>query len=137
MKFMVMLLGTQADYDAMRGESSPGAPAWSEDELAAMVRYMTALNKDLADSGELVEGQGLADPSRSRKVTADADGRPVVEDGPYGEGNEFLAGYWVVDCTDVDRACEIAARAHACPVPAGTAAGPPVVVRPVSEGPSS
>ncbi|MGW7126142.1 hypothetical protein [Streptomyces sp. NPDC054901] len=39
----------------------------------------------------------------------------------------------VVDVTDFARAAEIAARAHACPVPEG-APNYPVVVRPVDEG---
>jgi hypothetical protein len=135
MKYMLMLLGTQADYDAMSGAGSAGAPGWSEDELKAMFQYMGALNDDLAERGEWVDGQGLSEPSQARQVTADADGRPVVSDGPYGETKEMLAGYWVVDCDSPERAYEIAARAYACPVPAGTATPPPVVVRPVPDAP--
>lgn len=135
MKYMLMILGSQADYDAMSGTPSPGAPAWSEDELKAMFQHMGALNDDLAESGELVDAQGLGEPSQSRLVTTDADGRPVVSDGPYGETKEVLAGYWVVDCATPERAYEIAARAYACPVPAGTATAPPVVVHPIQDGP--
>lgn len=135
MKYMLMLLATQADYDAMNGKASPGAPVWSRDELRAMFRHMEALNDDLVKSGEWVDGQGLDEPSRTRLVTADADGRPAVSEGPYGEAKEFLAGYWVVNCESPERAYEIAARAHACPVPAGTAAAPPVIVRPVPDAP--
>lgn len=135
MKYMLMLLGTQADYDAMSGTGSPGAPAWGADEREAMLQHMGALNDDLVASGEWVDGQGLSEPTQARLIAADADGRPVVSDGPYGEAKEVLAGYWVVDCESPDRAYEIAARAYACPVPAGTATAPPVIVRPVAEAP--
>jgi hypothetical protein len=135
MKYMLMLLGTQADYEAMSGNPSPGAPAWSEDELKAMFEHMGELNDELTRKGEWVDGQGLSEPSQAKLVTADATGRPVVSDGPYGETKEFLAGYWVVDCESAERAYEIAARAYSAPVPEGTATAPPVIVRPIPDAP--
>ncbi|MFJ3514404.1 MULTISPECIES: YciI family protein [unclassified Streptomyces] len=130
MKYMLMVLGKQSDYDAMGGAANSDSPGWSESDLKAMFDYMGALNDDLAESGEWVDGQGLADPSQARLVTAAADGSPVVSDGPYGEAKEVLAGYWIVDVADFARAAEIAARAYACPVPEG-APNYPVVVHPV------
>ncbi|MFG2987831.1 YciI family protein [Streptomyces sp. NPDC048257] len=130
MKYMLMVLGKQADYDAMGGAANIDSPGWSEADLKAMFDYMGALNDDLAESGEWVDGQGLADPRQARLVTAAGDGSPVISDGPYGEAKEVLAGYWIVDVADFDRAAEIAARAYACPVPEG-APNYPVVVHPV------
>uniref|UniRef100_A0AAU2K3S3 YciI family protein n=1 Tax=Streptomyces sp. NBC_00049 TaxID=2903617 RepID=A0AAU2K3S3_9ACTN len=130
MKYMLMVLGSQADYDAMAGKASADNPAWSEAEVKAMFDHMGALNNDLAESGEWVDGQGLTEPRLTRFVTAGPDGAPVVSDGPYGESKEVLAGYWIVDVADFARAAEIAARAYACPAPAG-APNYPVVIRPV------
>ncbi|THA23835.1 hypothetical protein E4198_03025 [Streptomyces sp. RKND-216] len=135
MKYMLMLMSAQKYYDAMSGNSSPGAPAWSESELKAMFQHMEKLNQDLVASGEWVDAQGLAEPSQTRLVTADKDGRPVVSDGPFGETKEVLAGYWIVDVETPERAYEIAARAYSCPVPEGSDPEPAVVVRPVSDGP--
>ncbi|MEV6331315.1 YciI family protein [Streptomyces sp. NPDC051909] len=132
MKYLVMVQGSQADYDAMNGKASPQSPAWSEQELRAMFAYMNSINDDLAESGEWVDGQGLVEPARTRFVTADAEGRPVVTDGPYGETKEVLAGYWVVDCASLERVTEIAARVAQCPQPAG-APEYPVVIRPIDE----
>ncbi|MET9319339.1 YciI family protein [Streptomyces sp. NPDC003038] len=132
MKYMLMLLGKQADYDAMGGKASGDSPAWSEADLKAMFDHMRALNDDLAEAGELVDGQGLAEPRQARLVTAGADGSPVVSDGPYGETKEVLAGYWIVDVPDFARAAEIAARAYACPIPEGSP-NYPVVVHPVGD----
>ncbi|PIM70207.1 hypothetical protein CTU88_23535 [Streptomyces sp. JV178] len=133
MKYLMMIQGTQADYAAMGGDASEGAPAWTQEDVRAMFAHMTALNKDLTESGEMIDGQGLAEPARTRFVTLGADGKPVVADGPYAETEEVLAGYWLLDCAGLDRVTEIAARVAQCPQPAG-AKEYPVVIRPVMDG---
>ncbi|MEV6316923.1 YciI family protein [Streptomyces sp. NPDC051776] len=133
MKFIIMLTGKQAAYDAMNGKATEGIPAWTEGDLKAMFDHMGALNDDLSARGELVDAQGLVEPKQAKLVTAAADGTPIVSDGPYGESKEVLAGYWLVDVESPERAYEIAARAHRCPVPEGTADDPPVIVRPVGD----
>lgn len=98
-----------------------------------MFAFMQSINDDLAESGELVDAQGLAEPARVRHVTAGQDGRPVITDGPYGETKELLAGYWVLDCESLDRVTEIAARVARCPAPEGSREYP-VVIHPIMEG---
>ncbi|MFF9121216.1 YciI family protein [Streptomyces massasporeus] len=133
MKYLVMVQGTQADYDAMRGKASADSPAWSEEELQTMFAYMGAINDDLAESGELVDGQGLAEPAQTRHVTVGDDGKAVITDGPYSETKELLAGYWVLECESLERVTEIADRVARCPQPAG-APDHPVVIRPIMDG---
>jgi hypothetical protein len=135
MKYMLMVLGRQDDYDAMSGAAPRQGARWTEADLKAMYDFMSAVNDDLAESGEWVEGQGLTAPSEARLVSAARDGRPVISDGPYGETEEVLAGYWIIDCAGIERATEIAARIHPCPQPEG-APNYPVVVRPVQGGPA-
>lgn len=132
MKYLVMVQGAQADYGAMNGKASDRSPAWSEQELRAMFAYMNAINDDLSETGEFVDGQGLVEPAKTRFVTADEEGRPVVTDGPYGETKEVLAGYWVLDCASLERVTEIAARVAQCPAPAGSPVYP-VVIRQIDE----
>ncbi|MEU6877712.1 YciI family protein [Streptomyces sp. NPDC046712] len=136
MKYLVMVQGSQVDYDAMTGKGSEQSPVWSEQDLKAMFEHMGSINNDLAESGELVDAQGLVEPGRTRFVSVDKDGRPVITDGPYGETKELLAGYWVLDCADLDRVTEIAARVARCPQPAG-APEYPVVIRQIDERPAS
>ncbi|MGW8883436.1 YciI family protein [Streptomyces sp. NPDC055749] len=133
MKYLVMVQGSQADYNAMSGNASPQSPAWSEKELQAMFSFMQGINDDLAESGELVDGQGLTEPGKTRHVGIGDDGRPVITDGPYGETKEVLAGYWVLDCESLDRVTEIAARVAQCPQPEG-APEYPVVIRAIQGG---
>ncbi|MEV0380597.1 YciI family protein [Nonomuraea sp. NPDC050643] len=115
MKYMILSYASQQDYDAMSGKETPRA-VWTPEDLAAMSQFMETVNKELEESGELVETRGLAAPVHTRRVGA-RDGVPFVTDGPYAETQEVLAGYWVVECASFDRATEIAARLGQCPYP--------------------
>ncbi|MFJ9031505.1 YciI family protein [Streptomyces sp. NPDC102274] len=132
MKYLVMVQSAQADYDAMAGKASDHSPAWSEKDLRAMFSYMQELNNDLAESGEIVDGNGLAEPAATRLVGLGEDGRPVITDGPYGETKELLAGYWVLDCESLERVTEIAERVLRSPAPEGSPIYP-VVIRPIPD----
>jgi hypothetical protein len=132
MKYMILLYGSQQDYDAMTGKQVPGKPAWGAEDFAAMGAFMVEFTKGLAESGELVETRGLTAPVHARRIEL-TDGVPVVTDGPYAETQEVLAGYWVVDCESFDRATQIAARLSNCPGPAGAAADAVIDVRPIAD----
>src|SRR5437899_12101102 len=108
MKFVILTYAPQQDYDAMTGKAS-GKTAWSAKDVAAMGAFMEACNKELADSGELVETRGLTAPVHARRVQL-REGVPVVTDGPFAETVEVLAGYWIVECDSFDRATEIPCR---------------------------
>ena len=127
MKYMIMLYGSQQDYDVLSGKPSD-KPAMSPEEIAAMHEYMGAFNRKLVESGEFVDAQGLTAPVHARRVRL-RSGAPVVTDGPYPETQEVLAGYTIVDVTGLDRAIEIAAGL----VDPG-AEGQYVDVRPVVDG---
>jgi hypothetical protein len=107
MKYMIMLYGSQQDYDVLVGKPTD-KPPMSAEEVAAMHAYMESFHKRLADSGELVDARGLTAPVHARRVRL-RDGAPVVTDGPYAETQEVLAGYTIVECDSFDRATEIAA----------------------------
>lgn len=136
MKYLVMVQGSQADYDAMSGTgSAEGGPAWGEQDRKAMFAHMDALNKDLEESGEMLYCDGLTAPDEARFVTAGANGGPpVVTDSPYDRTQVLLAGYWVLECPSLERVTEIATRVVACPQPAG-APYRAVAIRPIGEAP--
>ncbi|GGJ11074.1 YciI family protein [Streptomyces brasiliensis] len=133
MKYLVMVQATQADYEGMRGKASPHAPSWTQEELQAMYAFMGAINDDLAETGELVDAQGLAEPAQTRLVTRGKDGNAVITDGPYSETKELMAGYWVLECESLERVTEIAERVTRCPGPEGLT-DYPVVIRPIMDG---
>jgi hypothetical protein len=79
------------------------------DEGSARMGEVEAIMAELTESGELVGGEALADPSQSRTVRPQG-GVPVATDGPFAEAKEHMGGYLIVDCESVDRATEIATR---------------------------
>lgn len=64
---------------------------------------------------EMVERDVLLGGERLRPV-ADAttvrvrDGEVLVSDGPFAETKELVAGFAIVECTDLDEALEVAAK---------------------------
>ena len=99
MKYMIMMFGDQASMVETR----------STEWIKGMIRFMTDLDQELADSGELAASEGLADPTQATTVRFE-HGAPVPTDGPFAEAKESLAGYWIVDVEDEARALEIASR---------------------------
>ena len=120
MKYMIMLLGSQKDYDVLTGKADEGQ-AWSPQDIGAMHEFMGKWNQALIDSGEFVDAHGLSAPVHTRRISV-RDGAPVVTDGPYAETQEVLAGFTIVECASYDRATEIAAQLAETPQPQGAAA---------------
>jgi hypothetical protein len=109
---------------------------WKPEEIEAHLDYYKALNKELLESGELVQMEVLAGPDLAKIVTSDGTA-PVVTDGPFQEFKEWLAGYQIVDVESEERAIEIAAKVSAVPGPGGVATQQPIQVRQVmDEAPS-
>ncbi|RLP97337.1 hypothetical protein EAD98_07365 [Micromonospora sp. CV4] len=127
MKYMILLYGSQKDYDVLTGRTTD-RPAMSAEQIAAMHKHMETFHQALAESGELVDARGLSEPVHARRVQV-RDGAPVVTDGPYPETQEVLAGYTIVECASFDRATEIAAGLVDPDAPGGY-----VDVRPVLDG---
>lgn len=98
MKYMIMMFGDQATMVEVR------TTEW----IREMIRFMQGLDQELRDSGELVDSQGLADPTQAKTVRFDA-GVPVPTDGPFAEAKESLAGFLVIEGSE-ERAIEIASR---------------------------
>ena len=132
MKYMILVYGSQQDYDSIAGKAADGTPAWSAEDFAALGAFMESFTKDLAESGELVETRGLTAPVHARRIQLRND-VPVVTDGPYAESQEVLAGYWIVECDSFDRATEIAARLTTIPGPRHLRERGVVDVRPIAD----
>jgi hypothetical protein len=97
-KYMIMMFG---DQNTMMETKTP---EW----IRNMIGFMHDLTRELRESGELVDNQGLVDPSQATTVRFQ-NGIPVPTDGPFAEAKESLAGYFFVDVSE-ERAIEIASR---------------------------
>ncbi len=80
----------------------------SDDQRLEFGRSHMALSAALAESGELIVSEGLADPETAKRISV-RDGRTITTDGPFAEAKEYLAGFYLVDCETEERAVEIAA----------------------------
>jgi len=67
------------------------------------------LTEEMGKAGVLVVSEGLADPSLARWVSV-REGRAVASDGPFAEVKEHLAGFYLIDCEDLDEAVGWAAK---------------------------
>jgi hypothetical protein len=106
---------------------------WAAEDIKAHMDYYRALDKELTDSGELVENHALTGPELAKVVTSDGATAPVVTDGPFVEFKEMLAGYQLVDVESEERAIEIAARISCVPGPGGVPLQQPIGVRRVMD----
>jgi hypothetical protein len=122
MKYILMMHGKRDAWDEYA--------RWSKDDLQRNVDFMHRFNKELHNSGVLVDTNGLAWPREAKLVRAGNDGEPVT-DGVFPESKEFLAGYWVIDVETSEQAYKIAARASAAPGSGGEPANMPIEVRQV------
>jgi hypothetical protein len=98
MKYMLLIYDNPNTRDVFFGEQG-----------AELMAEADAIMRELTESGELVGGQALADPSNSKTVRV-RDGVPAVTDGPFAESKEQMGGYLIVECEREERAVEIAAR---------------------------
>ena len=108
MRYMLLLYG---------GERPP-----EDSEFYPAIR---AFRDECVERGVFVAADPLYEPHAATTVRV-RDGETLNLDGPFAETAEWLGGYFMLDCADLDEALELAAR---CPI----ASIGSVEVRPVRE----
>jgi hypothetical protein len=77
--------------------------------LAAMGKY----NEELVKAGVMLAGEGLHPSSRGKRIQW-AAGKKTVQDGPFSETKELIAGFWLWQVKSMEEAVEWLRR---CPDP--------------------
>ena len=113
MQFALMIYHTPEEFDIRKND-------YSDPHLGAWRAYYNAL----VEAGVYVGGDALELPETATTLRL-REGKRHVQDGPYADTKEQLAGFIVVEVPSVDAALEWAAR---CP---GAALGA-VEVRPLA-----
>ena len=98
MKYMVLMYADPTATEAM-----------SAADRAEVFRRHEALHQDLAGTGEMLNGAGLAYPKDTTTIRWQPDGSTATA-GAFAEAAEHLTAYYVIDCAGPDRAREIAER---------------------------
>ena len=125
MKYMLIMNAPKSGWDTFM--------KWPREVLQAHIEFMHQFNRKLKAAGEFVIAEGLTMPDQARNVRAGKDGKPIV-DGVFAETKEFLAGWWIVQVPNAERAYQLAAEASAAPGPDGPMRMP-IEVREVAAGP--
>ena len=87
-------------------EKDGGMPVEERDQLKAAHR---AVLEAAGRKGILLGAEPLSPTSTATTVRMQ-DGKPLVTDGPFAETKEQLAGYYILDCENLDEAIEWAAK---------------------------
>jgi hypothetical protein len=95
-QYMLLVYESEADQ-AEQAEREAGLPMWVE------------LNRSLREAGLLVGVQRLRSVDSATSVRV-RGGETEITDGPFAVTKEILAGYYVLDCADLDEALKYAAR---------------------------
>jgi hypothetical protein len=97
-KYVLLIYSNPESWASLSAEQRDGLSRAHED-----------LTRELVEQGLLVSAAGLADPITSRTVSV-RDDTTTTTDGPYAEAKEHLAGFYLVECDDIDQAVGYAAR---------------------------
>lgn len=119
MRYM-MLVYTQETYNA------------TPEERAQVFNGHIAVQQETTRRGILRGAEPLQTTASATTVRVQ-NGKVLVTDGPFAETKEQLAGYYILDCGDLDEALEWAAK---IPSACGGASGC-IEVRPIREMPSA
>jgi hypothetical protein len=98
MKYLCLIYGDEAATTAK-------TPEQLGVEYAAYGAYTT----EGRAQGVIKAGEALH-PSSTATTVRVREGKTLTSDGPYAETEEQLGGYYLLDCENLDRAIEWAAR---------------------------
>jgi hypothetical protein len=87
----------------------PEVDAARQDERERELPLMLELHDSLREAGLLVSAQRLH-PTDSATSVRVRDGQTEIVDGPFAVTKEALAGYYILECPDLDEALKHAAR---------------------------
>jgi hypothetical protein len=79
-----------------------------QDEDAAGMSMLLELHRSLREAGVLLDVQRLRPVDSATSVRV-RDGQTQITDGPFAVTKEMLAGYYLVECADLDEAIKVAA----------------------------
>lgn len=98
MRYVLLIYGKEDDYAKL-----------TQEERAAMMQGHGALAGEMLQTGQLTGG-GPLQPTSAATTVRVRDGKPLIVDGPFAETKEQLAGFYILDCNDLDEAIRLAAR---------------------------
>jgi hypothetical protein len=106
-KYVVLIHSNPQPWGHPTADFVPEQQALPTSQRQALKREFEEGLADVMSRGEFVTAEALADPATSRLFRW-KDGDRLATDGPYAEGKEHLAGFFLIDVESDERAEEIA-----------------------------
>ncbi|MGO8948092.1 MAG: YciI family protein [Ktedonobacterales bacterium] len=88
------------------GDEAADSQATAQEQEAVMAAYYAFGEKF---KSQILGGDALL-PTSSATTVRMREGKSLATDGPFAETKEQLGGYYVVECTDLDEAIQIASN---------------------------
>jgi hypothetical protein len=83
--------------------------ARSPEEAAASMAEYAAFGQEMSARNVLRGGERLRPATEATTVQV-RDGKVLTADGPFAETKEQVGGYYIVECSDLDEAIEVASK---------------------------
>lgn len=83
-------------------DTEPGAPAETPDEIESW--HSEGVRRGIRESGGILSAVSEAKTLRVR------DEQLLITDGPFTESKEWIAGFDILDCSDIEEAIDYASR---------------------------
>lgn len=103
MRYLLLLTNTAEQIEAWEAMS----PEEAQRARAAEIPRWNALFERMQADGSWVDGLELDTPASARTIRV-LDGEALVTDGPYAETREQIGGFFLVECSGLDEAIELA-----------------------------
>ncbi len=98
MRYALLIYGSEGDYAGL-----------TTDERMVLMEGHSAFAADAQKRGTLTGGAQLQPVGTATTIRV-RSGKTVITDGPFAETKEQLAGFYLLDCQDLDEAIALAAR---------------------------
>lgn len=98
MKYMLLMYGRQSEMPEL-------TPEEQREAAAPWLAYL----KEAKAAGVLVANHGMQPASTATTIRV-RDGKTLITDGPFAETHEQLAGFFMLECADLDEAIRWAAK---------------------------
>ena len=98
MRYVLLIYASEANSSRM-----------TQEERAALMQAHSAFANETQQRGLLASGEALQPTSTAATVRV-RNGKTLITDGPFAETKEQLAGFYILNCKDLDEATEMAAR---------------------------
>lgn len=109
MKYVILIHSNPQPWGHPTGDFVAEHKALSQEQRDQLNGEFETVMEELSAAGELLGGEALGDPATARLFGWTA-GDTVATDGPYSETKEHLAGFFLIDVADRQRAEAVAAR---------------------------